>query len=128
DAMAGSAQVIQEDDVRNAQLLDEAGGVNDPGKICRSDGAVDHRAGNAEASGSDAILAEMIGGLAGEFLDNAFELRELLAGEALLEDGRERAAFFGEKRQITLRPANVTRKDQASPPSESPEIDLMNEL
>src|SRR4029077_17583066 len=40
----------------------------------------------------------------------------LLAGKALLEDGRERAAFFREKRQIALCPANVPRKNQAFPP------------
>src|SRR6266481_5184015 len=106
DAVARGAQVIQENDVRDTQLFDEASGVDDPWKICRSHGAVDHRPGNAEAGGDDAFLSEMIGGLAREFLDDAFELRELLACEALLEDGRERAAFFGKKRQITLRPAN----------------------
>src|SRR5216684_2252669 len=94
DAVARGAQVIQENDVRDTQLFDEASGVDDPWKICRSHGAVDYRPGNAKAGGND-----------------AFELRELLACEALLEDGRERAAFFGKKRQITLRPANVPCKD-----------------
>src|SRR5712692_4280849 len=115
DAVARGAKVIQENNVRDTQLFDEAGGVDDPWKICRSHGAVDHRPGNAKASGNDAFLAQMIGRLAGEFLDDAFELRELLACEALFEDGRERAAFFREKRQITLRPANVACKDHLSP-------------
>src|SRR6266851_3972478 len=51
-------------DVRDTQLFDEASGVDDPWKICRSHGAVDHRPGNAEAGGDDAFLSEMIGGLA----------------------------------------------------------------
>src|SRR5216683_2887164 len=62
------------------------------------------------------FLPQMIGGLAREFLDDALELRELLASKALLEDGRERAAFFREKRKITLRPPNVPCKDQVFPP------------
>src|SRR5713226_7206641 len=115
DAVARGAKVIQENNVRDTQLFDEAGGVDDPWKICRSHGAVDHRPGNAKASGNDAFLAQMIGRLAREFLDDAFELGELLACEALFEHGRERAAFFREKRQITLRPANVPCKDHLSP-------------
>src|SRR5229473_167230 len=64
DAVARGAQVIQENDVRDTQLFDEASGVDDPWKICRSHGAVDYRPGNAEAGGDDAFFSEMIGGLA----------------------------------------------------------------
>jgi hypothetical protein len=90
-------------------------------KIRGPHAAIDHRSGNAEAGGNDALLAQMFGRLAREFLDDALELREFLACEALLEDGRERTAFFREERQITLRPTHVSREDQSSPPSESPE-------
>src|SRR6266852_9800724 len=121
DTVARGAKVIQENDVRDTQLSDEGSSIDNPRKIRGSNAAIDHRAGNAEASGNDAFLAEMIGRLAREFLDDALKLRELLACEALLEDGRERAAFFRKERQITLRPANVSREDQSSPPSESPE-------
>src|SRR6266576_2953369 len=80
-----------------------------------SHAAIDHRPGDAEAGGYDAFLAEMFGRLPRELLDDALELRELLACEALLEDGRERAAFFRKERQITLRPANIPCKDQLFP-------------
>src|SRR5260370_41845485 len=115
DTVAGGAKVIQENDVRNIQLFDEGRGIDDPRKIRRPHAAIDHRPCNAKACGNDAFVAQMIGGLAREFLDDALELRELLACEALLEDGRERAAFFREKRQITLRPANVACKDHLFP-------------
>src|SRR5204862_2352201 len=61
------------------------------------------------------LCAEVVGGLPGKFLDDALELRKFLAPEALLEDGRECAAFFGKERQITLRPANVPCKDHQFP-------------
>src|SRR5260370_35800929 len=115
DAVAGGAKIIQESDVWNAQLFDEGRGIDDPRKIRRSDGAIDHRPCNAEACGNDAFVAEMFGRLAREFLDDTLELRELLACEALPEDGRERAAFFRKKRQITLRPANIPCKDHLFP-------------
>jgi hypothetical protein len=58
----------------------------------------------------------MLGGLAGKFLDDAIELRKFLARKTLLEDGRKRAAFFREKRQIALRAANVSRENHLFPP------------
>src|SRR6266403_5627051 len=115
DTVARGAKVIQENDVRNTQLSDEGSSIDNPRKIRGSNAAIDHRAGNAESSGNDALLAEMIGRLAREFLDDALKLRELLACEALLEDGRKCAAFFRKERQITLRPANVPCKDQLFP-------------
>src|SRR5882762_5074635 len=47
----------------------------------------------------------MIGGLAGKFLTR----------KALLEDRSEGAAFFGKKRQITLRAANVSCENHQFP-------------
>src|SRR6202521_5613205 len=87
----------------------------DRGEICRSPPAIDHRPGDTEAGGKDAFLAQMFGCLAREFLDDALELREFFACEALLEDGREYSAFFREESQITLRPANVPCKDHLFP-------------
>src|ERR1700724_402390 len=104
DTVARGAKIIQENDVRNIQLFDEGRGIDDPRKIRGSNAAIDHRAGNAEAGGNDAFLAQMFGRLAREFLDDALELREFLACEALLEDRCERAAFLRKERQITLRP------------------------
>jgi len=115
DTVAGGAEVIQEDNVRDAQLLNESFGVYNPGKIRGPHGAIDHRPGDAEARGNDTLFAEVVGGLAGKFLDDALELRKFLAREALLEDGRECAALFGKERQITLRPANVPCKDHQFP-------------
>src|SRR5690242_14434662 len=119
DAVAGGAEIVQENDVRNIQFLDESFCVNDPRKVRGSHRSIDHRTGNAKSRGGDAFIPKMIGRLAGELLDDAFELRELLAGKALLEDGRERAAFLREKRKVALRPANITRQDQAAPPEDS---------
>src|SRR5712692_2225214 len=115
DTVARGAKVIQENDVRNTQLFAESLGINDPGKIGSAHPAVDDRPGDAEAGGNDAFLAQMFGRLAREFLGDALELRELFASEALLEDGRESAAFFREERQITLCPANVSCQDHLFP-------------
>src|SRR6266704_2281548 len=115
DTVPSGAEVIQENDVRDVRLFDERLGIDDPRKIGGSHGAIDHWPGDAESGGNDAVLAQMIGCLAGEFLDDALELRELFAREALLEDGRECAALFREERQITLRPANVPCKDHLFP-------------
>src|SRR5260370_875540 len=115
DTVAGGAKVIQENDVRNIQLFDEGRGIDDPRKIRRSHGSIDDRAGDAEARGYDPLAPQMLCRLAREFVDDALELRELLTCEALPEDGRERAAFFRKKRQITLRPANIPCKDHLFP-------------
>src|SRR5260370_8231508 len=115
DTVAGGAKVIQENDVRNIQLFDEGRGIDDPRKIRRPHAAIDHRPGNAKAGGNDAFVAQMIGGLAGEFLDDALELPELLTCEALLEDGRERAPFFRKKGPITLPPPHPPSTDPPLP-------------
>src|SRR5260370_22981147 len=116
EAVAPGAQIIQKNNVTDVEFLDESLGLHDPGKIGGTHPAVDDWSGDAESGGNNAFLAKMLGHLAREFLDDELELRELLAGEALLEDGRERATLLREERQITLRPANVSREDQASPP------------
>jgi hypothetical protein len=113
--VTGGTQIVQQNDVGDAKLFDKTLGFDNPRKIRGSDATIDNRAGDPEASGKDAFLAKMIGGLAREFLDDALELSELFAREALLEDRRERAAFFRKKRQITLRPANVPCKDHLCP-------------
>jgi len=115
DTVTGGTEVIQQNDVRNTELFDEAGGIDDPRKIRSSHAAVDHRSGDAKAGCNDAFLAQMIGGLVREFLNDALESRELFARKALLEDRREGTAFFGEERQITLRAANVPCKDHLFP-------------
>src|SRR5258708_38621096 len=115
DTVAGGTEVIQQNDVWNTQLFDKAGGVDDPRKIRSSHAAVDHWPGDAEAGCNDPFLAQMIGGLVREFLNDALKSGELLAGEALLENRREGTAFFGEERQITLRAANVLCKDHLFP-------------
>src|SRR6266403_1957797 len=116
EAVAGGSQIIQENDIGDCQFLDERRGVDDPRKIRGAHAPVDHRSGDAEARGDDAFVPQMIGGLAREFLDDEVELREFLACKALLEDGSERASFFREKRQITLRAANVSRENHQFPP------------
>ncbi len=116
EAVTPGAQVVQKDDVRDAEHFNEIGSLHNPGKIGGTHAAIDDGAGNAKSGGNDGLAAKMISSLAREFLDDAFELRELLAGEALPEDEREVAAFFGEERQIALRPANVPCEDQMSPP------------
>src|SRR6267142_7287011 len=111
EAMAGGTQIIEENDIGNFQFLNEVRGLYDPGKIRRSDAAVDDGPGNAKTGGNDALGPQVIGGLARKLPDDQFELREFLAGKALLEDGRERTAFFRKKRQIALRAANVSREN-----------------
>src|SRR5882724_5339471 len=115
EAVAGGSQIIQENDIGDGHFLNERRSVDDPGKIRGSHAAVDNRAGNAKAGGGDAFAAQMIGGLTGEFLDDQVELREFLTRKALLEDRSEGAAFFRKKRQITLRAANVSRKNHQFP-------------
>src|SRR5713101_2448451 len=114
-AVSGGSQIIQKNDIGNIQLFDESRGINHPRKVCRSDAAVDNRAGDAETRSDDAFAAQMFGGLAGKFLDDQVALREFLACKALLEDGSEGAAFFRKKRQITLRAANVSRENHQFP-------------
>jgi hypothetical protein len=116
EAVAGSSQIIQENDIGDCHFLNERRSVNDPGEICGSHAAIDNGAGNAKAGGDDAFVPQMIGGLAREFLDDQIELREFLTGKSLLEDGSERAAFFRRKRQITLRAANISSKNHQFPP------------
>src|SRR5260370_683279 len=116
EAVAPTPEVIQKNNVLNVQLLDEVAGLHDQRKICRPHPAVDDRSGNAKPGGGNGFASEAAGRLAREFLDDELEVRELLAGEALLEDGREGPTFFREERQITLRPANISCQDHRFPP------------
>src|SRR5207245_10361962 len=64
----------------------------------------------------DALVRQMVGRLPREFLDDSVELRKFLAGEALPENGRESAGFFGEERQIALRATHIPCEDHQLPP------------
>jgi hypothetical protein len=121
EAVPPGTQVVQQDDVRDAEHFNEIRSLHNPRKIGGTHAAIDDGASDAESGSNDAFLPKMISGLAREFLDDALELRELLAREALPEDEREVAAFFREERQIALRPANVACEDQMSPPAKFPE-------
>src|SRR5260370_15337671 len=116
EAVAPTPEVIQKNNVLNVQLLDEVAGLHDPRKICRPHPAVDDRSGNAKPCGGNGFASEAAGRLAREFLDDELEVRELLAGEALLEDGSDGATSFRAGRQIILRPANISCQDHRLPP------------
>ena len=53
--------------------------------------------------------------LAGEFLYDEVELREFLARKPLLENSCELSVVLREKREVALRAAHVSGKDQMSP-------------
>src|SRR5258708_35119269 len=97
EAVAPTPEVIQKNNVLNVQLLDEVAGLHDPRKICRPHPAVDDRSGNAKPGGGNGFASEAAGRLAREFLDDELEVRELLAGEALLEDGRSEERRVGKE-------------------------------
>src|SRR5207253_9135136 len=101
--------------MRDAHSPNDSFSGYNPRKIHGPHDAIDHRPGDTEARGNDTLFAEVVGGLAGKFLDDALELRKFLAREALLEVGRECAAFFGKERKITLRSAIVLCKDYQFP-------------
>ena len=72
--------------------------------------------GYAETGGLDGPALEIRGGLAQEFVNDAIELREFLAGKTLFKDRREFAVLFGKQREIAFRTANVTSQNQPAPP------------
>jgi len=55
-------------------------------------------------------------GLPRKLFHDAIELREFFARESLPENSGELAALFRKKRQVALRPPNITRKDHLFPP------------
>src|SRR5258708_1944375 len=94
EAVTPGAQIVQQNDVGDAEDLNEIRSLDNPRKIGGTHAAVDDRAGNAESGGNDVLAAKMLSGLAREFLDDALELREFFSGEALPENQRQVAAFF----------------------------------
>ena len=68
DAVSPRAEVVEQNNVRNVQLLRKDGSVDGPGKIRGADAIVDDRAGDAESSGEDFFTGEMRRGLSREFL------------------------------------------------------------
>jgi len=68
DAVSPGTEVVEQNDVRNVQLLRKDGSVDRPGKIRRANAIVDDGARDAESSGENFFTGEMRGRLAREFL------------------------------------------------------------
>src|SRR5215510_1936150 len=111
EAATPSAEVIQQNHVRNAELLDKRLSFYEPGKIRCPDSAVDDRTGDAKSSGANFLASEVLRGLAGKFFDDQIELRKFLACKAVAEDWCELAALFREQRQIAFSATDISRKN-----------------
>src|SRR5215472_2803292 len=111
EAATPGAEVIQQDDVRNAKLLHERLGFHEPRKIRGPHAAVDDRAGDPKSSSANFFASEMVHGLAGELFDDQIELRELLARKAMAKNRRELATLFRKQRQIAFGAADISRKN-----------------
>src|SRR5580700_8721495 len=107
DAVAGSAEVVQEYYVLDMKFLSEFGGIHDPGEIGGADAVVDDRTGDPKTSGAHALLFQTRRGETGKLAHDQVKLGKFLAREAMIEDRREFAVFFGKEREIALRAANV---------------------
>src|SRR5215470_10035203 len=92
-----SPEVVQQDNLRNIEFLDERLGFYDPGKICGAHAAIDDRASDAESRSVNFAAIQMFRSLAREFLDNQIKLRKFLAGKTVPEDRREIAVLFGKQ-------------------------------
>src|SRR5437660_12345855 len=108
------AQVVQKDDVRDAEHFNKIRSLDNPWQVGCSNSAIDDGASDAESCGNDALAAKLISGLAREFLDDALELREPFSGAALPENTCESATLFGQEPQVALRPPTVPSEDQTS--------------
>ncbi len=108
DAVAPGAQIVQKNDVFDAEFRGKYGRINGPGKIGGAHAIVDDRTGDAETGGADFFLTEMRGGYSGKFLGDEIEGGEVLAAEALLENGSEPAGLFRKKREVAFGAADVT--------------------
>src|SRR2546429_2824856 len=95
EAMPPRAEVIEEHNVRNVQLLDERFGFHDPGEVRGAHAAVDDRTGDAKSGSVNSLAAEMIRSLAGKLLDDQIELRKFLAGKAVAKNRRQVSILFG---------------------------------
>jgi hypothetical protein len=115
--MAPGAEVVEQNDVLDVEFLGKDGGVDGPGKIGGADAIVDDRAGDAETGGANFFVTEMGGGDAGKFLGDEIEGGEILAAEALFEDGCEPAAALGKKREVAFGAADITGQNHEIPHS-----------
>jgi len=115
DAVPGGAEIVHQHDLVDFEFIFEDARVHHPRKIGGADVIVDHRTGDAETGGDDAIRRKMRGGLAREFLNDQVEGREFLASKALLEDRGELPVLLGKKRKVTLRATDISRKDHLFP-------------
>jgi hypothetical protein len=113
-AMAGGAEIIEENNFFDLEFFFQIFGVDDPGKIGGANFVVNDGTGNAEARSGYALAVEMSPSLAGEFFNDEIKSREFLAGETLLENWRELAPFFREQSNIALCAADVARKNHSN--------------
>src|SRR5258708_14076623 len=76
-----------------------------------------YRPGYAKTRGQYRVRCQVRRRQSRELLHDQIELRKFLARESLAEYRRQRAILLCEQRQVTFRPADVTRKDHRSPRS-----------
>src|SRR5262249_16272065 len=86
NAVAPRPEVVEQDHVRNVELLREHGSVDGPRKVGGAHAVVNHRAGDAEPGSADFFVAEVRRGDTRELLGNEIELGKILTAEALLEN------------------------------------------
>src|SRR5262245_39769863 len=114
--VSGRAKIIQENNVINPQFPPKMMRINNPRQVGRAHNVVNHRASNAKSSRNNAFALQIRSGLPRKLLHNKIELRKLLAGKALLEDGRQLSVFLREKRKIALGAAHIACKDHPDLP------------
>ncbi len=105
DAVAVGLEVVDEEDVRDAERVLEVAAVEGPGKIGELEAAVADGAGDAEAGGGDVLF--VFGAGAEEVFDCAFEAGEFVGGEFLVAYGDEVAFGHVVEREMNLGAAYV---------------------
>src|SRR5207249_3889817 len=102
EAVAPGAQVVHQRNMFDPQLALQVFRLDDPGEVGSANRVVDDRAGNAKSGRFDTLPIEVRSGRADKFAHDQLELREILTGETLLENRRERAALFRKQREVAF--------------------------
>ena len=111
DAIAVGFQIIDEEDVANAEGALQVASVEDPWKICEFETPVTNRAGAAEAGGCDEALIFSFGSGAEEAVNDLFKAAELMRGKLEITDGKKVAFDHAVEREVNLGAAYVACED-----------------
>src|ERR1700682_2876757 len=110
-AVGGGAEIVYQNNGLHFEFAGQRFGINNPGKVGGVNTVVNDRAGNAKSRGTDFILGQKRGGLAGKFLDDQIKLRKTFTGKTLAKNHLQLAVFLRKERQIAFRTAHIARKN-----------------